>query len=156
MRCWNCVGAGGAQRQVPITDFYRLPGDTPHIETVLEPGEMITAVDGSRQRGGAQLALSEAARPRELRVRAGVRRGRRWKCATAPCATFASRRAASAPGHGGCRKSRRRCAASALDDAALHDASARAGEGARPATQNAFKQILLRRAVLRALQTASA
>jgi CO/xanthine dehydrogenase FAD-binding subunit len=43
-----------------------------------------------------------------------------------------------------------------LDDGLLHDASARAGDGARPAKQNAFKQILLRRAVLRTLQTASA
>ena len=42
------------------------------------------------------------------------------------------------------------------DDATLHDVSARAGEGAQPATQNGFKQILLRRAVLRALQTVSA
>jgi len=42
------------------------------------------------------------------------------------------------------------------DGAALHEAASRAGEGARPATQNGFKQILLRRAVLRALQTASA
>lgn len=31
-------------RQVAITDFYRLPGDTPHIETALRPGEMITSV----------------------------------------------------------------------------------------------------------------
>ncbi|MFJ6788118.1 FAD binding domain-containing protein [Streptomyces angustmyceticus] len=31
-------------RRVVITDFYRLPGDTPHLETVLRPGEMITAV----------------------------------------------------------------------------------------------------------------
>ena len=30
--------AGGARRQVPITEFYRLPGDTPHIETVLATG----------------------------------------------------------------------------------------------------------------------
>ena len=35
-------------------------------------------------------------------------------------------------------------------------AAARAGEGARPARQNAFKLMLLRRAVLRALQTVSA
>ena len=33
----------GSLRRVAITDFYRLPGDTPHIETVLRPGEMITA-----------------------------------------------------------------------------------------------------------------
>ncbi|SCK13154.1 xanthine dehydrogenase family protein subunit M [Streptomyces sp. WMMB 322] len=31
-------------RRVAVTDFHRLPGDTPHIETVLRPGEMITAV----------------------------------------------------------------------------------------------------------------
>jgi xanthine dehydrogenase YagS FAD-binding subunit len=31
-------------RTIPIADFYRLPGATPHIETVLEKGEIITAV----------------------------------------------------------------------------------------------------------------
>ncbi len=31
-------------RLVPIVDFYLPPDDTPHVETVLEPGEMITAV----------------------------------------------------------------------------------------------------------------
>lgn len=31
-------------RRVAIEDFHRLPGDTPHIETVLQPGEMITGV----------------------------------------------------------------------------------------------------------------
>ena len=31
-------------RRVAIGDFHRLPGDTPHIETVLKPGEMITGV----------------------------------------------------------------------------------------------------------------
>jgi xanthine dehydrogenase YagS FAD-binding subunit len=31
-------------RRVAIDDFYGLPGSTPHIETVLRPGEMITAV----------------------------------------------------------------------------------------------------------------
>jgi xanthine dehydrogenase YagS FAD-binding subunit len=38
------LGANGATRSVPVVDFHRLPGDTPHIETVLQPGEMITAV----------------------------------------------------------------------------------------------------------------
>src|SRR5882724_10335185 len=32
------------QRTVPLIDLYRLPGATPHIETVLEPGEVIAAV----------------------------------------------------------------------------------------------------------------
>jgi xanthine dehydrogenase YagS FAD-binding subunit len=34
----------GAKRSVNIADFHLLPGDTPDIETVLEPGEFITAV----------------------------------------------------------------------------------------------------------------
>ncbi|MBN8909128.1 MAG: xanthine dehydrogenase family protein subunit M, partial [Rhodospirillales bacterium] len=29
---------------VPAATFHRLPADTPHIETVLAPGEMITAI----------------------------------------------------------------------------------------------------------------
>jgi xanthine dehydrogenase YagS FAD-binding subunit len=33
-----------AIRRVDIADFYRLPGHLPHLETVLRPGEMITAV----------------------------------------------------------------------------------------------------------------
>ena len=38
------VKANGSRRSIPIADFHRLPGDTPHIETVLEPGEFIIAV----------------------------------------------------------------------------------------------------------------
>lgn len=38
------LGADHATRRVAIRDFHRLPGDTPHVETVLRPGEMITAV----------------------------------------------------------------------------------------------------------------
>ncbi len=36
-------GAKG-DRKVPIAEFYRLPGNTPHIETVLQPGDLITHV----------------------------------------------------------------------------------------------------------------
>jgi xanthine dehydrogenase YagS FAD-binding subunit len=31
-------------REVPLQGFHRLPGETPHIETELKPGELITAV----------------------------------------------------------------------------------------------------------------
>jgi xanthine dehydrogenase YagS FAD-binding subunit len=34
----------GSARSIPIAEFHRLPGDTPHVETVLEPGELIVAV----------------------------------------------------------------------------------------------------------------
>ena len=38
------IKADGSTRQIPVADFYRLPKDTPHIETVLETGELITHV----------------------------------------------------------------------------------------------------------------
>ncbi|WP_413060881.1 FAD binding domain-containing protein [Sphingomonas carotinifaciens] len=37
--------ADGDRRRIGIADFYRLPGDTPHIETALEAGELITHVE---------------------------------------------------------------------------------------------------------------
>ena len=38
------VAPNGAKRVIPIADFHRLPGNTPQIETSLQPGEMIVAV----------------------------------------------------------------------------------------------------------------
>jgi xanthine dehydrogenase YagS FAD-binding subunit len=38
------LGTDKAVWRVAIGDFHLLPGDTPHVETVLRPGEMITAV----------------------------------------------------------------------------------------------------------------
>lgn len=37
-------GRGGA-RTLPLTALHRLPGDHPEIDTVLEPGELITAIE---------------------------------------------------------------------------------------------------------------
>jgi xanthine dehydrogenase YagS FAD-binding subunit len=42
-------------RRIPIAELHRLPGDTPHIETVLERGEFITAVTLPPPVGGKQL-----------------------------------------------------------------------------------------------------
>ena len=38
------VKPDGTARAIPAADFHRLWGDTPHIETALEPGEIITHV----------------------------------------------------------------------------------------------------------------
>jgi xanthine dehydrogenase YagS FAD-binding subunit len=38
------VSPDGTSRAIPITDFHRLPGDTPHIETDLAPGELVTGI----------------------------------------------------------------------------------------------------------------
>jgi xanthine dehydrogenase YagS FAD-binding subunit len=49
------VRPDGASRTIPIAEFHRLPGDTPHIETTLQPGELITAVTLPRPIGGQQV-----------------------------------------------------------------------------------------------------
>ena len=46
--------ADGDRRRIPIHDFYRLPGDTPDIETVLTPGELITHVELPAEVKGAR------------------------------------------------------------------------------------------------------
>jgi xanthine dehydrogenase YagS FAD-binding subunit len=40
----NVEGPAGARR-IPITDFHRLPGDTPHVDTNLRADELIVSVD---------------------------------------------------------------------------------------------------------------
>lgn len=46
------VNPAGATRVIPIADFYRLPGATPHIEHTLQPAELITAVTLPKPLGG--------------------------------------------------------------------------------------------------------
>jgi xanthine dehydrogenase YagS FAD-binding subunit len=33
------------ERTIPLTDFHRLPGDTPHVDNVLQRGDVVTAID---------------------------------------------------------------------------------------------------------------
>ena len=49
------VNPDGKTRAIPIADFHRLPGDTPHIETTLQPGELITAVTLPKPVGGTHI-----------------------------------------------------------------------------------------------------
>lgn len=46
------VKPDGTVRAIPIADFHTLPGTTPHIESVLEKGELITAVTLPKPVGG--------------------------------------------------------------------------------------------------------
>jgi xanthine dehydrogenase YagS FAD-binding subunit len=147
--------AGGARRTVPIGEFYRLPGDTPQIETVLEPGEMIAAVMVPasaaarnsrylkfRDRASFEFALVSVAvaleardgTVQDIRVAAGGVGTRPWRL----------------------QEVEGLLRGQSATENVLRQAAGRAGQDARPATQNAFKQVLLRRAVLRALHTASA
>jgi xanthine dehydrogenase YagS FAD-binding subunit len=49
------VRPDGPVRSIPIAEFHRLPGDSPHVETVLETGELITAVTLPKPMGGTHL-----------------------------------------------------------------------------------------------------
>ena len=137
-------------RAVPLTGFYRIPGDTPDVENVLEPGELITSVDvpllpeGARSgylkvrdRASYEFALASVAVA--LVTADGVTRDARIALgglATVPWRAWAAedvlRGAAVTP---------EACAAAA--EVAL--------SGASPRTGNAFKVELGKRAVVRAL-----
>jgi xanthine dehydrogenase YagS FAD-binding subunit len=49
------VRPNGLTRTIPIVELHRLPGNTPHIEHTLEPGELITAVTLPKPVGGTQI-----------------------------------------------------------------------------------------------------
>ena len=49
------VSPDATTRTIPIAEFHRLPGDRPNVETVLVPGELITAVILPKPVGGTHL-----------------------------------------------------------------------------------------------------
>jgi len=49
------IRSDGSTRTIGIADFHRLPGDTPHVETALQRGELITAVTLPAPAGGTQI-----------------------------------------------------------------------------------------------------
>lgn len=51
----DTIKPDGTARSIAIADFYRLPGTTPHLETVLGKGELITAVTLPKPLGGTHI-----------------------------------------------------------------------------------------------------
>ncbi len=49
------VSPDGVERIIPLAAFYRAPGNTPHLETVLTAGELITAVTLPPPLGGTHI-----------------------------------------------------------------------------------------------------
>ncbi|MEG1210888.1 MAG: xanthine dehydrogenase family protein subunit M [Leclercia sp.] len=49
------VNSDGKARHIPVADFYRAPGTTPHLETTLTPGELIVAVTLPPPVGGTHI-----------------------------------------------------------------------------------------------------
>lgn len=48
------INAKGDTRSIPVRELYQLPGDTPHIETVLAEDELIVAVKIPKKKRGTQ------------------------------------------------------------------------------------------------------
>jgi xanthine dehydrogenase YagS FAD-binding subunit len=56
LEAWvETIRPDGAERSIPVDALYRSPGDTPHIETVLAPGELIRSVLLPRPPAGRQV-----------------------------------------------------------------------------------------------------
>lgn len=127
------IQPNGATRQIPLAEFHRLPGDQPHIETVLTPGELITAVTLPRPVGGAQFY-------QKVRDRAS------YAFALVSVAAIVQRDGTGRVALGGvAHKPWRVEAAEAEMPNGAHAVVARLLAGARPTEQNAFKLKLVER-----------
>ena len=142
-------------RTVPIHDFYVLPGATPHIETILTPGDLITSVTLAppvpgtkslylklRDRAAYEFALASAAivirtsngKITYARVALGGVGTRPWRSHEAEAALL---------NHSADAATFRRAAEAAL-------------QAAKPQSENSFKVELAKRCIVRALTMATA
>ena len=129
----DAVGADGSRRSIPIADFHLLPGETPHIENALKPGELITSVTLPSPLGGTHVY-------RKVRDRASYA-----FALVSVAAVFAKDgQARFAFGGIGARPWRTDAADAAAPSGAAAVAEA-ALTGARPTVRNAFKQQLTAR-----------
>ncbi|MDT0139546.1 xanthine dehydrogenase family protein subunit M [Acidovorax sp. PRC11] len=136
------VRADGATRVIPIADFHRLPGNTPHIETALQPDELITAVTLPAPVGGTHVY-------RKVRDRAS------YAFALVSVAAIVQRDGTGRVALGGVapRPWRVEAAEAALPQGAQAVAE-RLLAGARPTHENAFKLPLAERTLAAALSQA--
>ncbi|WP_125613940.1 FAD binding domain-containing protein [Specibacter cremeus] len=147
------VGPRG-ERTVPVTGFYRLPGDDPTVETVLAPDELVTAIDvpaGPHTRASHYLKVRERASYEFAMVAVAAALAHDGGVVTD--ARLALGGVAARPW----RLDRTEAALRgvSLDDTeALRAAVAASFAEARPLAGNAFKVKLAQRATLRALTTA--
>lgn len=144
-----------ASRAVAFGDFHLLPGETPHRETVLEPGDLIThltlppPVVGSkhlylklRDRASYEFALSSAAvvitiasgRITRARIALGGVGTKPWRSADAEAALVGK----------------------PANDASFRQAAEAALRNAKPQSENKFKIELAKRCLTHALRTATA
>jgi xanthine dehydrogenase YagS FAD-binding subunit len=131
-------------RNIPIADFHRLPGDTPHVETNLEKGELITAVTLPKPLGGAHIY-------RKIRDRAS------YAFALVSVAAIVQRDGTGRIALGGvAHKPWRDAAAENELPRGAKPVSDKLMAGARPTQHNAFKLPLVERAITAVLSEAKA
>jgi xanthine dehydrogenase YagS FAD-binding subunit len=141
-------------RDVPISEFFLLPGTTPHIETVVAPGELITQVTLPAPRSASKQVYLK------LRDRAS------YEFALASAAIVAEVSGGTlsfvrvALGGVGTKPWRSHEAEAALlhhpaDIATLHRAATAALRDARPQSENGFKVELAKRCITHALTLAT-
>jgi xanthine dehydrogenase YagS FAD-binding subunit len=136
------VRADGTARRIPIAEFHRLPGDTPHVETMLEAGEVITAVTLPPPAGGRQFY-------RKVRDRAS------YAFALVSVAAVVQRDGTGRVALGGvAHKPWRVEVAEALLPRGAKPAMAAILDGARPTHDNAFKVKLAERTLASVLAEA--
>ena len=136
------VDPQGITRTIPIADFHRLPGDTPHLDTNLQPGELITAVTLPRPLGGQHFY-------EKVRDRAS------YAFAIVSVAAVIQRDGTGRVAFGGvAHKPWRVEAAEALLPGGAKAVAAQAFAGARPTPDNAFKIPLAERTLASVLSAA--
>lgn len=136
------VKADGQTRRIPLDEFYLAPGNTPQHETVLEAGELITAVVLPPPVGGRQIY-------RKVRDRAS------YAFALVSVAAIVQRDGSGRVVVGGvAHKPWRSDAADAELPRGAKAVAARLFEGAAPTQDNRFKLILAERTIAAALAEA--
>jgi len=136
------VRPDGSRRVIPIADFHRLPGDTPHIDTNLQRDELITAVTLPPPAGGTHVY-------RKVRDRAS------YAFALVSVAAIVQRDGTGRVALGGvAHKPWRDAAADAALPQGAEAVTARLLADARPTDHNAFKVPLVERTLAAALAQA--
>jgi xanthine dehydrogenase YagS FAD-binding subunit len=140
----------GGGRRIPADELYRLPGDTPQRETVLEPGELIVAIEVPA------LAYARRSHYRKVRDRASFEFALASAAVAADVANGVVRDVRIALGGVGTKPWRAREAEQALigqafTAASFERAATIALADARPAEHNRFKIPLAQRTLVRAL-----
>jgi xanthine dehydrogenase YagS FAD-binding subunit len=141
------------ERGFPVEELFRLPGDTPHLEHTLLPGELIVEI---RVPGGP---YARRARYLKVRDRASYEFALVSAAAALAIEDGVIREARIAAGGVGTRPWRLRACEAALvgrkpDRQTFQEAAQSATEGVRPLHHNAFKVALLPRTIVRALEMA--